>query len=67
MDDFYSKLGMIKCSEIKHFSMKFPSEGVFWHCHFARNKLEASSQMFQAKRGQKTRKCEKCEILGYLL
>ena len=29
MDDFSSKLGMIKCSEIKHFSMKFPSEGVF--------------------------------------
>ena len=27
MDDFSPQLGMIKCSEIKHFSMKFPSKG----------------------------------------
>ena len=46
MDDFSSQLGMIKCSEIRHFSMKFPSEGEFWHCHFAGNKLGASKQMF---------------------
>ena len=32
MDDFSSQLGMIKYSEIRHFSMKFPSEGEFWHC-----------------------------------
>ena len=25
MDDFSSQLGMIKYSEIRHFSMKFPS------------------------------------------
>ena len=48
MDDFSSQLGMIKCSEIRHFSMKFPSEGEFWHCHFAGNKLGASNQVFQA-------------------
>ena len=29
MDDFSSQLGMIKYSEIRHFSMKFPSEGEF--------------------------------------
>ena len=49
MDDLSSKLGMIKCSEIRHFSMKFPSEGEFWHCQVAGNKLGASNQMFQAK------------------
>ena len=42
MDDFSSKLGMIKYSEITHFSMKFPSEGEFWHCHFAGNKMGAT-------------------------
>ena len=47
--------------------MKFPSEGEFWHCHFARNKMGASRQMFQANRGQTTRKCEKCDILCHLL
>ena len=56
MDDFSSKLGMIKCSEIRHFSMKFPSEGEFWHCHFAGNKLGASNQMFQAKEGSENKK-----------
>ena len=40
-DDFSSQLGMIKCSEIKYISMKFPSEGEFWHCHFVGNKLGA--------------------------
>ena len=49
IDDFSSQLGMRKYSEIRHFSMKFPSEGEFWHCHFAGNKMEASNQMFQAK------------------
>ena len=49
MDDFSSQLGMIKCSEIRHFSIEFPSEGEFWHCHFAGNKMGASNQMFQAK------------------
>jgi len=34
---------MIKCSEVRHFSMKFPSEGEFWHCHPAGNKLGASN------------------------
>ena len=29
MDDFSSQLGMIKCSEIRHFLMKFPSECEF--------------------------------------
>ena len=48
MDDFSSQLGMIKCSEVRHFSMKFLSEGEFWHCHFAVNKLGASNQVFQA-------------------
>ena len=43
MDDFSSQLGMIKCSEIRHFSMKFPSEGEFWHCHFAGNKMGVSN------------------------
>ena len=38
---FFPQLGMIKCSEIRLFSMKFPSEGEFWHCHFAGNKLGA--------------------------
>ena len=56
MDDFSSQLGMIKCSEIRHFSIKFPSEGEFWHCHFAGNKMEASNQMFQAKYGSKNKK-----------
>ena len=32
IDDFSSQLGMRKYSEIRHFSMKFPSEGEFWHC-----------------------------------
>ena len=41
MDDFSSQLGMIKYSEIRHFSMKFPSEGEFWHCHFTGYKMEA--------------------------
>ena len=41
MDVFSSQLGMIKCSEIRHFSMKFPSEGEFWHCHFTGYKMEA--------------------------
>ena len=27
---FSSQLGMIKCSEISHFSIKYPSEGEFW-------------------------------------
>ena len=38
MDAFSSQLGMIKCSEVRHFSMKFPSEGEIWYCHFAGNK-----------------------------
>ena len=46
---FSSQLGIIKCSEITHFSMKFSSEGEFCHCHFAGIKLGASHQMFQAK------------------
>ena len=49
MDDFSSQLGMIKYSEIRHFSMKFPSEGEFWHCHFTCYKIGGSNQMFQAK------------------
>ena len=49
MDDFSSQVGMIKCSEIRHFSMKFPSEGEFWHCYFAGYKMGASNKMFQAK------------------
>ena len=56
MDDFSSKLGMIKCSEIRYFSMKFPSEGEFWYCHFAGSKLGASNQMFQAKEGLENKK-----------
>ena len=56
MDVFSSQLGMIKCSEIRHFSMKFPSEDEFWHCHFAGNKLGASNQMFQAKEGSENKK-----------
>ena len=43
MDDFSSQLGMIKYSEIRHFSMKFPSEGEFWHCQFTGCKMGASS------------------------
>ena len=49
MDVFSPQLGMIKCSEIRQFSTKFPSEGEFWHCHFAGDKLGASNQMFQTK------------------
>ena len=45
MDDFSSQLLMIKCSERRHFLIKFPSEGEFWHCHFAGNKLGASNQI----------------------
>ena len=56
MDDFSSKLGMIKCSEIRHFSIEFPSEGEFWHCLFAGNKMGASNQMFQAKKGSENKK-----------
>ena len=41
MDVFSSQLGMRKYSEIRHFSMKFPSEGEFWHCHFTGYKMEA--------------------------
>ena len=48
MDVFSSQLGMIKRSKLRHFLMKFPSEGEFWHCHFAGNRLGASNQMFQA-------------------
>ena len=49
MDDFSSQLGMIKYSEIRHFSMKFPCEGEFWHCHFTGYKMGVSNQMFQSK------------------
>ena len=56
MDDFSSQLRMLKCSEMRHFSMKFPHEGEFWHCHFAGNKLGASNQMFQAKEGSENKK-----------
>ena len=56
MDDFSSQVGMIKCSEIRHFSIEFPSEGEFWHCHFAGNKMGASNQMFQAKQGAANKK-----------
>ena len=49
MDVFSSQLRMIKCSEIRHFSMKFPSEGESCHCHFAGKKLGASNQIFQPK------------------
>ena len=59
MDDFSSQLGMIKYSEIRHFSMKFPSEGEFWHCHFTGHKMEASNQMFQAKYGSENKKISK--------
>ena len=41
--DFSSQLGMIKCSEIRHFSMKFSFEGEFWQCHFVGNKMGASN------------------------
>ena len=40
MDDFSSQLGMIKCSETRHFLIKFPSEGEFWHCHIAGIELD---------------------------
>ena len=56
MDVFSPQLGMIKCSEIRHFSMKFPPEGEFWHCHFAGNKMGASNQMFQPKLGSENKK-----------
>ena len=46
MDVFCSQLGMIEYSGIWHFSMKFPSDGEFWHCQFAGNELGASNQMF---------------------
>ena len=46
---FSSKLGIIKYSEIRHFSMKFSSEGEFCHCHFAGNKMGTSNQNFHAK------------------
>ena len=59
MDVFSSQLGMIKCSEIRHFSMKFPSEGEFWHCHFAGSKMGASNQMFQAALGSENKKISK--------
>ena len=59
MDDFSSKLGMIKCSEIRHFSMKFPSEGEFWHCHFTGYKMGASNQMFQDALGSENKKISK--------
>ena len=36
--------------------MKFPSEGEFWHFHFAGNKLGASNQMFQAKKESENKK-----------
>ena len=49
MDDFSSQLGIRKYSEIRHFSMKFPSEGEFWHCHFTGYKMGVSNQMFQSK------------------
>ena len=56
MDVFSPQLGMIKCSEIRHFSMKFPSEGEFWHCHFAGSKMGASNLMFQAALGSENKK-----------
>ena len=56
MDVFSSQLRMIKCSEIRHFSMKFPSEGEFWHCQVAGNKLGASNQIFQPKEGSENKK-----------
>ena len=56
MDDFSSQLGMIKCSEIRHFSMKFPSEGELWHCYFAVIKWEPQTRCFRPNRGKKTRK-----------
>ena len=56
MDDFSSQLVMIKFSEISHFSMKFLSQGEFWHCHFAGNKLGASNQIFQPKEGSENKK-----------
>ena len=46
---FSSQLGIIKCSEITHFSMKFSFEGEFCHCHFAGNKMGTSNQNFHAK------------------
>ena len=49
MDNFSSQLGMIKSSEIRHFLIKFPSEGEFWHCHLAGNKMGDSNQMFKVK------------------
>ena len=70
MDVFSSQLRIVKCSEIRHFSMKFPSEGEFWHCHFANKKLGSSNQItrcFKSNRGQKTRKCEKSDIQFHLL
>ena len=59
MNGFSSQLGMIKCSEIMHFSMKFPTEGDFWHCHFAANKIGASNQMFQGNQGSENTKISK--------
>ena len=56
MDVFSSQLRMIKCSEVRHFSMKFPSEGESCHCHFAGKKLGASNQMFQPKYGSENNK-----------
>ena len=54
MNDFSSQLGMIKYSEIRHFSMIFPSEGEFWHCHFTGYKMGASNQCF--KKGSENKK-----------
>ena len=59
MDVFSSHLGKIQCSKIRYFSMKFSSEGEFWHCHFAGNKKEYSNQMFQAKLGSENKKISK--------
>ena len=39
--------------------MKFPSEGEFWHCHFAGSKMGASNQMFQAALGLENKKISK--------
>ena len=41
--------------------MKFPSEGEFWHCHFAGYKMGASNQMFQAKQGSENKKISKVQ------
>ena len=59
MDDFSSQLGKIKCSVKRYFSMKFPSEGEFWNCHFAGYKMGASNQMFQAKLESENKKISK--------